>query len=134
VGFGAITHDSTTLTANEGNPGPIFTDANGDNYSSSTNEYDLSLYHNNDTVDTISFDVGKAAFSGSITLDLSSSLLALIHTKGNIVTGYSTSVADFGLPNTTIGQWEVVPEPSTWLLVLTGFGALLFWRRVAIRA
>jgi len=126
VGFTDFTVASSSLTTGDGSSGPIFTQASGDNYS--LQNVDLNLYQNN-TPDTISFTAGQAAFTGTLTLNLSSTPLPAIGSMGNIVTGYSGSES-----NTLIGQWEVVPEPSTGILMLGCLGVLAFLRRRTLQA
>jgi len=127
VGLGNFTVLSSSLTTGDGSSGPIFTQASGDNYS--LQDVDLNLYQNN-TPDTISFTAGQAAFTGTLTLDLSSAPLPPVGSPGNIVTGYSGNYPN----NTLIGQWEVVPEPSTWILMLGCLGVLAFLRRRTLQA
>jgi hypothetical protein len=99
------------------------------------------------------FVANTPAFSGSLTLNLSAYVtdLPAQGATGNVIAGYSgyNSGGEYTGPGHTgvvIGEWEVIsgpppapslpappvlPEPSTWTLVLGGLGLLgLFRRRV----
>jgi hypothetical protein len=81
---------------------------------------------------------GAAAFTGTLTLDLTGFALPTDGTTGDIITGFDGSPSGEGgagiTPNTQIGQWEVVngtvaaPEPSTWLLMSVGLAILVCFR------
>jgi len=120
VGFSNFTVNSSTLTTGDASSGPIFTQASGDNISLSN--VDLNLYQNPSPL-LISFTTGQAAFSGTLTLDLSGTSLPAVGSVGTIDAGYS------GSSYIPIGQYEITPEPSTWLLMLGGLAALAFVRR-----
>ena len=72
---------------------------------------------------------GEAAFSGSITLDLSDSLIGTLPSpgaSGNVVLGYTTVSG-------VIGTWSAissVPEPSHYAIILSLFlSSFIFWKR-----
>ena len=88
---------------------------------------DLSMYFNG--VGTQVFDTSTNAFTGVATIDFSSTPGALpaIGTSGNIYSGYFKSgTADHG---EIVGQWQVVPEPSSATLLLSGACIALVRRR-----
>jgi hypothetical protein len=129
VGSAGFTIASSSLSTGDGSAGPAFDSAFGDNYSFAQgytliDGADLNLFKFGDSTQ-MTFTNGDAAFSGNLTLDLSSASLPAPGTTGNIITGYNG-----GTPNVVVGEWVVAaPEPTTWALLLGGFGALAFLRR-----
>ncbi len=91
---------------------------------------DLNLFRF-DSTSPISFTAGTQAFTGTLTLDLSS-VAAFLPTSGSgeIVTGYLGNG-----PNTPIGQWEIAtpvsaPEPASWVLLLVSIALVPAMRRL----
>ncbi len=98
------------------------------------NHFNLNLYENQPGSPPIqSFSTGTSAFTGSMTIDLSSVVSALPSSgaSGDIRAGW------FGNQGAVIGQWQVVytppaptPEPGTLALAgLGGVGAWFYARR-----
>ena len=104
-----------------------------DSYQHGVTNMDLNLFVNRGSR-TQSFTTSSAAFTGSVTIDLSSFLADLpsTGTMGPIYSGYGRH------PGVLIGMWEVVPEPSSLEQLALG-GIILFgliaWRtrRSALR-
>jgi hypothetical protein len=96
-------------------PSLAFNDAAADYDSSTGDQTALSIFGDSGN---ITFGAGAAAFSGTLTLDLTNtSLRTQVGNHGAILAGYS-----HGGTTTQIGTWEIVgavqaPEPSTWLLL-----------------
>jgi hypothetical protein len=90
---------------------------------------DLSIYRDGgDGIFDQIFTSGSVAFAGSETYDFSSTpgALPVIGTTGNVISGYFQSgVADHG---EVIGQWEIVPEPSSSALFGLGIMGLMLRR------
>ncbi|GHC07977.1 PEP-CTERM sorting domain-containing protein [Cerasicoccus arenae] len=85
-----------------------------------------------DSSDPISIVAGEIPFSGSVTFNLSgvAGLLPLSGATGNIQGGDSTPVGS------VFGQWQavgvaVIPEPSTYLMIISAVGltGFVFYRR-----
>ncbi len=105
----------------------------GDNYSTGVNVgdlLDLNLYNTDfpASSDSETFSTTQPAFTGSLTLDLSSldpSALPAAGTTGDIIAGYGAN------PGAVIGSWQVetIPEPGIGSLLILGSGAgFTFWR------
>ncbi|MCW1885467.1 PEP-CTERM sorting domain-containing protein [Luteolibacter flavescens] len=86
---------------------------------------DLSIYNLGAVLsDDQNFVLGQQAFFGSSVVDFSSlTHLPAVGTTGNVMLGYRSSHGG------VIGQWEVIPEPTTALLGLLGMGAFAARRR-----
>jgi hypothetical protein len=143
--FTGTTHNQTlgvvgasTLAPGSGSAGgDVYNGAAGDNLSSS--DEDLALFNLNLPSSSEIFasaadnPLGLAAFSGTISLDLSGYSLPTAGATGNIVTGFN------GSPNghTVIGTYQVVetaaPEPSSWILILLSFLLLGFFRVARVK-
>ncbi len=93
---------------------------------------DLSLFSSstgNNTPSSQIFENGQRAFSGVATADFSSiaSSLPAAGTTGSVITGFESSgVFDHG---ELIGEWTVVPEPSSSFMALAGLSLLGLSRR-----
>ena len=126
----AVVASPSTLTTGDSSSGPLFTYGYEDNISVG-GYVDLNLYQYN-SGSTITFTAGQTAFTGSMTLDFSSiaSKLPSLGTTGNIVTGFSGDSPN----NTVIGEYQVVPEPSTGAMLLICLGTLAFLGRGLRRA
>lgn len=123
----AVIASPSTLTTGDTSSGPLFTYSIGDNIS--TGGYvDLNLYHFGSS-STITFTSGQAAFTGSMTLDLTGASLPAVGTTGNIDAGFS---GDSSHP--VIGEYQVVPEPTTGAMLLVCVGALAYLGRGLRRA
>jgi PEP-CTERM motif len=89
---------------------------------------DLTLFLTASDGDTTpqNFTTGSPAFTGTMTMDLSAYAgdLPTPGSTGTVIAGWSG-----GEIGGAIGEWEVVPEPSTYAMVLAGLGLLVFWRR-----
>jgi hypothetical protein len=87
---------------------------------------DLTLYSSSSGTEI--FTTTSAAFTGTLTVDLTGEPLPSAGSVGTIVTGFSADSPN----NTPIGEWKVesvsAPEPSSWILLLVGFGVVIFWR------
>jgi len=102
-----------------------------DNDGAFKNATDLSIFSNGTgaAADTQVFQTTSTAFTGVATFDFSASLAALpvIGTSGNVYSGYwQSGTADHG---ELVGQWQVVPEPSSTLLLGLGAFAMISKRR-----
>jgi hypothetical protein len=70
------------------------------------------------------FSTSTTAFTGSSTLDLSSfTNLPAVGTTGNVYIGYESDHGGI------IGQWQVIPEPSSLLIASAGLVGFLRRRR-----
>ncbi len=87
---------------------------------------DLSVFANNTVENSQQFTAGQRAFNGQATIDFSTEAAALpsLGSTGDVITGFNPNNAGEGL---IIGQWTVVPEPSSTLMLcaaLIGFGSV----------
>ena len=100
---------SSTLTPPGGGAYLNFED---DNYSGS--DIDLNLLDGGNLEDPQNFNTSSPAFTGEGTLDLSgvAAYLPAFGASGNVLNGAND--ATFG---TVVGQWQAVPEPSTYVLL-----------------
>lgn len=91
---------------------------------------DLSIYYGgNAGAGSQVFQSGSVAFQGSTSFNFSGSAAALpsVGTTGNVYTGFFESgTADHG---EIIGEWTVVPEPSSVILTIAGGLGLMARRR-----
>jgi len=146
--LGLFTADAGTSPIGIDSPTPTLTTGNGsaggeaysiiypDNFTTDLGigYHDLSLYGNNTTAGSETFDTSDAAFAGSITLNLSGYSLQDANYQGTIITGANGST-----PNTVIGSYQVIsdtvstPEPSTWALLLGSLAGLVIWRAWSVR-
>jgi hypothetical protein len=126
----AVVANPSTLTTGDSSSGPLFTYGFEDNISLA-GYVDLNLYQLGSGA-TITFTSGQSAFAGSLTLNLSgvSGLLPAVGSTGTIVTGFSGDAPN----NTVIGEYEVVPEPTTGAMLVVCFGTLIFLGRGLRRA
>lgn len=84
---------------------------------------DLSIYNLTGTDDQ-NFLTTAAPFTGSSTVDFSPFVnLPAAGTTGNVYSGYQSSQGG------VIGQWVVIPEPSSLLIAATGLIGLVRRRR-----
>jgi hypothetical protein len=115
-------------------PGSVYNGSNLDSLSGS--EVDLQLLQAADTTGPEVFTQGTQALTGSATIDLSglASLLPAAGTTGDIYAGYSGDVpitsaeaisAILGPGVTLIGTYVVVPEPSSWAMLILGSATAL---------
>jgi hypothetical protein len=124
-------YDSST-----GNSSSLYGASNEDLYdsyaidnASSPGYKDLNLYVSGGSTQNQYFDTSVPAFSGSITVNLSSYVgkLPAIGTTGYIIAGFSRT------EGYTLGLWEVVPEPSEYgMYAFLIFAALIVWRRMSV--
>jgi hypothetical protein len=117
----------STLTTGNGSSALVFDQAAPDEITAPFQHYDLGFYNNGPG--TISFTQGDAAFTGSLTLNLSGKMLTSAP-SGVIIAG-STQ----GGPGTVIGEWVIsspveAPEPPTWMLMVGSGVPLLLFRRL----
>lgn len=86
---------------------------------------DLSIYNvDAPNGDTQNFTTSTAPFTGSSTVNLSSfTNLPAVGTTGNVYIGYQSSHGGI------IGQWQIIPEPSSLLIASAGLIGLLRRRR-----
>lgn len=85
---------------------------------------DLNLYKGDESAGIQTFSTEMAAFTGIGTIDFSRDLGSSLPSPGSygdIIPGYYNQT-----PTPVIGQWQVIPEPSTGLLVIFGGGSALF--------
>ncbi len=98
-------------------------------YGNSTNfgpGNDLSVFADNTVENSQQFTAGQRAFNGQAIIDFSTeaAVLPSVGSTGDVITGFDPSNTGEGL---VIGQWTVVPEPSSTLMLfaaLIGFGSV----------
>jgi len=124
---------SSTLTTGDGSAGGLtFNTASTDDYGNGSFDNSLNLYGSSAPE---TFTNGVMAFTGTLTLDLTGTaaagFLPSVGSGGAIVTGFESS-PDNGQ---SVGSYAVLatpsvtaPEPSAWLLLVLGAGALAIMR------
>lgn len=120
-GMSGITTGSTLQPSGQGLPFNTFME-NDYGFSGSTVDLNLFTLNMGGSPAGPTFFTDAAAFTGSATLDLSAASFAALGATGQIM-----AARNFG--TTSIGQWLVVPEPSTLLLGVFGGAGLLRRRR-----
>jgi hypothetical protein len=100
-------------------------------------EVDFNLYTRTMAAltDAEDFAVDAQAFTGAATVDLSdyASLLPGFGSTGELFAGYSgQNDPNMENPLVFIGDYEVIPEPSQWSLLLLGAVGLVFFRRFRV--
>jgi hypothetical protein len=135
VGLPSFTSSGDLTTGANGSP--TYVDAGVDNF---TGRYvDLNLF-NDGSADPETFQSGTAAFTGTEVYDLIdlASVLPTGIERGPILAGFSgdtnglegDSMTDLAGFLTYIGDYEVIPEPSQWSLLLLGAASLVAVRRL----
>ncbi len=85
--------------------------------------YDVNFYFGGVGVpQTQTFQTNAAAFSGASTGNFNTQTFVPVGTTGDIIVGDTV-----GGSGATIGQWEVVPEPSTVSLLFLGTAGTAAW-------
>jgi len=103
----------------------VFTSASPDSLTAPS--ADLHLF--GDSTTSMPFEDGEPSFSGQMILDLSAIDLSGLYSGGYIDLGDSASpVTNGGLP-VEIGEWTVVPEPSSAFLLPPGAAVAFLFRR-----
>jgi hypothetical protein len=151
-GADEVFHSGNEYFTYSGANGPTFTNyLTGGTVSFTNGTFEVEILHRTDDQDgTFSAKLLEATFSGQIAgqnvvaeLKPASSSLGTVTYIGNPLLGTQTVSTDFSVAGgytvnggpfqstPLTGTSSAVPEPSTWAMLLVGFGALGFigWRR-----